>query len=75
MYQTVGHEVVEWIGKALELPLYRRMIAGKAEGCGKTYVYNASDEVEDLLDLLREARVSYIDTTITTTFSMTSQVV
>ncbi|XP_062502615.1 uncharacterized protein LOC134179699 [Corticium candelabrum] len=57
MYQTVGHEAVEWIGRALELPLYRRKIVGKSEESGRTYVYNSNDEVEDLAELLREAQI------------------
>ena len=61
MYQTVGHEAVEWIGRALELPLYRRKIVGKSEESGRTYVYNSNDEVEDLAELLREAQVSCIN--------------
>lgn len=57
MYQTVGHEAIELIGQALELPLYRSKIVGKPEQCGRTYTYRECDEVEDLFRFLRNVQI------------------
>ena len=75
MYQTVGHEALELLGQALELPLYRHKIAGKAEQCGKAYMYTEHDEVEDLFRLLRDVQVSAINNARTHFYLKKSQVV
>lgn len=66
MYQTVGHSVIPLYAEALELPLYRHVITGKAAQSDKDYgssniVDNehdggqaiGHDETEDMLHLLQ----------------------
>lgn len=58
MYQTVGHSVIPLYEKALELPLYRQTIAGKAHQVDKQYDPtknrgNDHDETEDMFLLLQ----------------------
>lgn len=57
MYQTVGHEVIEGVAKALELPLYRKALQGTSLSTGKYYEPQSGDEVEDLYDLIKEVKV------------------
>lgn len=58
MYQTVGHQGIEFIAEAMELPLYRRETKGKSNQTEKHYVPQENDEVEDLFDLLTQVKVS-----------------
>jgi diphthine-ammonia ligase len=57
MYQTVGHEGVELIAEAMELPLFRQTTEGRALHKGKLYAETEDDEVEDLFHLLRKVKV------------------
>lgn len=60
MYQTVGQDAIEVVAKALDVPLYRRVIAGDAVHQGSEYGARAAqgtgdlkgDETEDLYELL-----------------------
>jgi diphthine-ammonia ligase len=59
MYQTVGHSVIPLYADALELPLYRRRISGKAVDQTLTYNPTATvdygdDEAEDMYLLLKD---------------------
>lgn len=63
MYQTVGHQGIEFIAAAMELPLYRRETKGKSSQTEKHYVPQENDEVEDLFDLLTQVKVSGNDCT------------
>lgn len=56
MYQTVGHSIVPLYEEALDLPLYRQEIFGKAVQTAVEYKYTSDthDEVEDLYSLLLE---------------------
>ncbi|XP_063697230.1 uncharacterized protein LOC134828168 [Culicoides brevitarsis] len=56
MYQTVGHQGIEKIAEAMELPLYRKETEGTSLQKGKSYEPTCNDEVEDLFDLLREIK-------------------
>lgn len=58
MYQTVGHAHVPALAEALELPLFRREIAGTAVEQGVRYSRADGDEVEDLHELLSEVKAS-----------------
>jgi diphthine-ammonia ligase len=66
MYQTVGQDAIELVAKALEVPLYRRVISGDAVQQGSEYggrsVAEAGgvrgDETEDLFELLADVLVS-----------------
>ena len=37
MYQTVGQDAIEYVARALDLPLYRRVIRGAALEQGSEY--------------------------------------
>ncbi|KAF6750755.1 hypothetical protein DFP72DRAFT_1139098 [Ephemerocybe angulata] len=60
MYQTVSQDAIEVVAKALDVPLYRRVIAGDAVHQGSEYGARAAqgtgdlkgDETEDLYELL-----------------------
>lgn len=56
MYQTVGHQAIEYQAKAMNLPLYRRFIQGKAGLLTQEYEPTIDDEVEDLYELLRDMK-------------------
>lgn len=56
MYQTVGHQGIEKLAEAMELPLYRRETLGKSLSTGKFYEPTAFDEVEDLYELLKQTK-------------------
>lgn len=63
MYQTVGQDAIETVAKALDVPLYRRVIQGTAVEQGSEYGGRTSsngitgDETEDLFELLAEVKV------------------
>jgi diphthine-ammonia ligase len=52
MYQTVGHEGIEKLAEAMDLPLYRQITKGKTNQTTKEYHPEEGDEVEDLFTLL-----------------------
>ncbi|PHH55855.1 Diphthine--ammonia ligase [Ceratocystis fimbriata CBS 114723] len=58
MYQTVGHQILPLYAQALNLPLYRRALAGTGavqNGCDyETSRADDSDETESMVPLLRE---------------------
>jgi diphthine-ammonia ligase len=56
MFQTVGHEAVEVLAKAMGLPLYRGVTSGWSRGRGLHYLPQEGDEVEDLYDLLQRVQ-------------------
>lgn len=61
MYQTVGHQGIEFIAQAMDLPLYRKETKGQSNQTDKHYVPQENDEVEDLFDLLTEVKVAEIN--------------
>lgn len=66
LYQTVGQDAIEFVAKALDVPLYRRTISGVAIQQGSEYGSREAsaqsaivgDETEDLFELLSEVKVS-----------------
>ncbi len=48
MYQTVGTNATLSISEALNIPIYRRPITGKAKIKSLEYAKEEGDEVEDL---------------------------
>jgi diphthine-ammonia ligase len=64
MYQTVGQDAIELVARALEVPLYRRVISGHALEQGSEYGARnaasgiAGDETEDLHALLSTVKVT-----------------
>lgn len=71
MYQTVGHDAVHAVAQALQLPLYRAEIAGRAVNQEAVYgarvphasgsVAPADDETEDLYRLLKHVQQHHPD--------------
>lgn len=68
LYQTVGQDAIEYIGQALGVPLYRRVISGSAIETGLDYGTRVGvsesqeqnvdgDETEDLFSLLQDVKV------------------
>uniref|UniRef100_A0A182PQV7 Diphthine--ammonia ligase n=1 Tax=Anopheles epiroticus TaxID=199890 RepID=A0A182PQV7_9DIPT len=56
MYQTVGHQGIEKLAQAMDLPLYRRMTRGHSINTKGHYEPTEDDEVEDLYELLAEVQ-------------------
>lgn len=60
MYQTVGHDAIDFYADCMQLPLYRREITGTAIAQGANYEVTPQDETEDLYVLLKEVLVSLL---------------
>lgn len=58
MFQTVGHDVIDYYSQCLDVPLYRQEISGKSANQDLEYSITMNDEIEDLYQLL--ARVKEI---------------
>lgn len=56
MYQSVGHEAIDLIAEALDLPLFKQETFGRSIQQGKTYEPSKDDEVEDLYELLKKIK-------------------
>lgn len=56
MYQTVGHQGIEKLAQAMELPLYRKITRGNSINTKGNYEPTEDDEVEDLYELLRQVK-------------------
>ncbi|KAF8812566.1 hypothetical protein BYT27DRAFT_7160154 [Phlegmacium glaucopus] len=69
LYQTVGQDAIELVARALEVPLYRRVITGQAIEQGSEYGGRnakdvdavAGDETEDLFELLSTIKSHHPD--------------
>lgn len=59
MYQSVGHNVLDLYASAMELPLFRTDIKGKALNQNFDYMPTEGDEVEDLYRLLIDIKQSH----------------
>jgi diphthine-ammonia ligase len=65
LYQTVGQDAIEFVARALDVPLYRNVIKGTAVDQGTEYggrsIENSGgitgDETEDLYELLSTVKV------------------
>ena len=57
MYQTVGHDVIDLYAEAIGIPLFRKVIAGRAVNTDLQYLQIEDDEVEDLTLLLKSVQV------------------
>ena len=66
MYQTVGQDAIEFVARALDVPLYRGIITGSALNQRSEYGERTAgasgaisgDETEDLFELLCQVKVS-----------------
>ncbi|XP_018564791.1 diphthine--ammonia ligase [Anoplophora glabripennis] len=56
MYQSVGHEAIDLIAAAMDLPLYKKETLGISNEKGRTYKPSENDEVEDLYLLLETVK-------------------
>lgn len=67
LYQTVGQDAIEFVARALDVPLYRETIIGTAVEQGSEYGARSSrkgvdgDETEDLYNLLTNVKVCFIN--------------
>ncbi|KAI0677159.1 hypothetical protein C8Q78DRAFT_1065776 [Trametes maxima] len=69
LYQTVGQDAIEFVGQALDVPLYRRVISGAAVEQGGEYggrdpAHSGGvhgDETEDLYELLLTVKNHHLD--------------
>ncbi|TFK92194.1 hypothetical protein K466DRAFT_540202 [Polyporus arcularius HHB13444] len=69
LYQTVGQDAIEFVGRALDVPLYRRVISGAAVEQGGEYGGRdpsrsggiSGDETEDLYELLSTVKTNHPD--------------
>ncbi|KAG2152366.1 meiotically up-regulated 71 protein [Suillus cothurnatus] len=68
MYQTVGQDAIEFVARALEVPLYRRVIQGDPIEQNAEYGSRSAggagvlgDETEDLYTLLEHVKVHHPD--------------
>lgn len=56
MYQSVGHEAIDLIAQAIDLPIFKKTTYGVSKKKGKIYYPCENDEVEDLYSLLEEVK-------------------
>ncbi|XP_045479271.1 diphthine--ammonia ligase [Harmonia axyridis] len=56
MYQSVGFEAIDFIAKAMDLPLFQKETLGISKERGKVYNATQDDEVEDLFELLQKVK-------------------
>ncbi|THH12546.1 hypothetical protein EW146_g7598 [Bondarzewia mesenterica] len=69
LYQTVGQDAIEFVARALDVPLYRRIISGTAVEQGSEYggrdvndyAGTKGDETEDLYALLSTVKSEHPD--------------
>ncbi|EGW33219.1 uncharacterized protein SPAPADRAFT_60556, partial [Spathaspora passalidarum NRRL Y-27907] len=52
MFQTVGHDIIEYYSQCLDVPLYRQAITGNSANQNLEYSPTDNDEIEDLFLLL-----------------------
>jgi len=71
LYQTVGQDAIHFVARALDVPLYQRVITGSAIEQGSEYGTRSKstkeaygvpgDETEDLYELLAFVKVIHIE--------------
>ncbi|RKP22942.1 hypothetical protein SYNPS1DRAFT_33512 [Syncephalis pseudoplumigaleata] len=59
VYQTVGHDAIQWYAECMDLPLIRREIHGTPKRQALDYETTIDDETEDLYALLKEVKQRY----------------
>ncbi|KAJ3150112.1 ATP binding domain 4 [Geranomyces michiganensis] len=59
MYQTVGHDAIDMYADCMGVPLFRREITGKSLARDADYEVTQHDEVEDLLELLKDVQMAF----------------
>lgn len=61
MFQTVGHDIIEYYSQCLEVPLYRQPIEGDSKNQNLDYTYTEDDEIEDLFKLIQMVLLKHPD--------------
>ena len=61
MFQTVGHDIIEYYSECLEVPLYRQEINGSSKNQLLEYSITEEDEIEDLYVLLKKVKEKHPD--------------
>ncbi|KAI5954060.1 hypothetical protein CANMA_004899 [Candida margitis] len=61
MFQTVGHDIIDYYSQCLEVPLYRQKIVGKSSNQNLEYSHTQNDEIEDLFKLLSTIKRKHSD--------------
>lgn len=61
MFQTVGHDIIEYYSECLEVPLYRQEITGSSKNQRLEYSITEEDEIEDLYVLLKMVKEKHPD--------------
>lgn len=61
MFQTVGHDIIEYYSECLEVPLYRQEINGTSKNQRLEYSITDEDEIEDLYVLLKMVKEKHPD--------------
>lgn len=61
MFQTVGHSVIDYYKECVGVPLYKRAIIGSSKNVQLEYVPTATDEIEDLYELLLQVKKAHPD--------------
>lgn len=61
MFQTVGHDIIEYYSECLEVPLYRQEINGSSKNQLLEYSITEEDEIEDLYVLLKTVKEKHPD--------------
>ncbi|RIA93786.1 hypothetical protein C1645_604785 [Glomus cerebriforme] len=61
LYQTVGHDAIEYYAECINIPLYRREIMGSSLVQDADYQQTLGDETEDLYQLLKQVKEEHPD--------------
>lgn len=61
MFQTVGHDIIEYYGQCIGVPLFRQEIKGSSKNQLLEYSITEEDEIEDLYALLKRVRDEHPD--------------
>lgn len=61
MFQTVGHDVIEYYSECMAVPLYRQPINGSSSNQDLEYSQTDDDEIEDLFKLLKDVKENHPD--------------
>ncbi|ODQ80186.1 hypothetical protein BABINDRAFT_161162 [Babjeviella inositovora NRRL Y-12698] len=61
MFQTVGHDIVDYYSECIGVPMYRQEITGSSKNQKLEYESTQDDEIEDLYVLLHAVRTRHPD--------------
>lgn len=56
MFQTVGHDVIDFYSQCVDVPLFRQPITGTSSNVALEYLQTDDDEIEDLYLLLKKVK-------------------